>query len=75
MLLLSLLVHLDDLVDLLRQLLGQRRHTEEDAVHIDCVGDLVLYNQLEYLYVAPPLYCGEAPYHELSVYGILFCYI
>ena len=71
MLLLSLLVHLDDLVDLLRQLVGQRRHIEKDAVHIDGVGDLVLYNQLEYLYVAfPLLYCGEALYHELSVRGI-----
>jgi len=41
------------------------------AIHTDGVGDLVLYNQLEYLYVEPPLlYCGEAPCHELSVYGI-----
>ena len=73
MLLLSLLVHLDDIVDLLRQLVGQRRQIEEDAVIIDGVCYIVLYNQLEYLYVAPPLlYCGEAPYHELSVYGICF---
>ena len=47
MLLLSLLVQLDELVDLLRQLVGQRRQIEEDAVHIDGVGDLVLYNQLD----------------------------
>ncbi len=71
MLLLSLLVHLDDIVDLLRQLVGQRRQIEEDAVHIDGVCYLVLYNQLEYLYIAPPLlYCGEALYHGLSVCGI-----
>ena len=75
MLLLPLLAPLDDLVDLSHQLVGQRRQIEEDAVHIDGVGDLVLYNQLEYLYIALPLlYCGEAPYHELSVYEIHFIY-
>ena len=52
MLLLSLLVPLDDIVDLLRQLVGQRRQIEEDAVIIDGVCYLVLCNQLEYLYVA-----------------------
>ena len=48
-LLLPLLAPLEDLVDLPRQLVGQRRHIEEDAVPIDGVGDLVLYNQLESL--------------------------
>ena len=68
---LPLLAPLDDLVDLLRQLVGQRRQIEEDAVIIDGVCYLVLYNQLEDLYVAfPLLYCGEALYHELSVCGI-----
>ena len=33
----------------------------------DGVCYLVLYNQLAYLYIAPPLlYCGKAPYHEPS---------
>ena len=69
--LLPLLAPLEDLVDLPHQLVGQRRQIEEDAVPIDGVGDLVLYDQLEYLYLAAPLLCcGEAPYHELSVYGI-----
>ena len=49
---LPLLALLDDLVDLPHQLVGQRRQIEEDAVPIDGVGGLVLYNQLEYLYVA-----------------------
>ena len=52
---LLLLVPLDDLLYLLRQLVGQRRQIEEYAVHIDGVCYLVPYNQLEYLYVAPPL--------------------
>ena len=70
---LPLLAPLEDLVDLPYQLVGQRRQIGEDAAIIDGVGDLVLYNQLEYLYVAPLLLCcGEAPYHELSVYGFHF---
>ena len=72
---LPLLAPLGDLVDLPHQLVRQRRHIEQDAVHIDGVGDIVLYNQLEYLYVASPLlYCGEAPYPELPVNGIYLLY-
>ena len=68
---LPLLAPLDDIVDLPHQLLGWRRHIEEYAVIIDGVGDVVLYNELEYCYIALPLlYTGETPYHELSVNGI-----
>jgi len=47
------------------------RHIEEDAVIIDGIRDVVLYDQLENLYVAfPLLYRGETPYHVLPVYEI-----
>ncbi|MFM7990137.1 MAG: hypothetical protein ACKPKO_63560 [Candidatus Fonsibacter sp.] len=68
---LPILAPFDDLVDLPYQLLGQRQDIEEYSVIIDGVGDVVLYNQLAYLYVASPLlYRGETPYHELDPFVI-----
>ncbi|MFM7986960.1 MAG: hypothetical protein ACKPKO_47365, partial [Candidatus Fonsibacter sp.] len=52
LMLLPIIAPLDDIVDLPRQLVGQRRHIEEDAVIIDGIGDVVLYNEPEYCYIA-----------------------
>ncbi len=47
------------------------RHIEEYAVIIDGIGNVMLYNELEYCYIAfPLLHRGETPYHELYVNGI-----
>ena len=68
---LALLAPLEDIVDLSHHLVRQRRQIEEDAVTIDRVVDLVIYDQVEDLDVAALLPGGgDVPYHDLPAYGI-----